>query len=260
MISRLSNNECKQLASLKIKKYRVQQQLFLVEGEKLVDEALRSDITVKAIVALEDWWQDKKQLTEKIKCLTASPQQMKQLSQLVTPPPVLAVVQIPVHPLQINDLQHKITIALENIQDPGNLGTIIRLADWFGIDHVICSNESVEAFNPKVIQSSMGSIFRIKIHYTDLKLFLKEISKLQIPIMGTFLEGENLYTTPLPPIGVLVMGNESKGITPDLAAYIKRKITIPATNPSEQRAESLNVAVATAIVCSEWQRRNHWPD
>ncbi|MGC8824001.1 MAG: RNA methyltransferase [Bacteroidales bacterium] len=258
MIARLSQSECKQLASLKIKKYRTQHQLFMVEGEKLLEEALISDIPVKAIVALEEWWQKHPLKIDGVSCLTASPQQLKYLSQMVTPPPVITVVHIPHRPFGIKDLQHKITIALENIQDPGNLGTIIRLADWFGIEHVVCSSDSVEAYNPKVIQSSMGSIFRVKVHYADLKLFIKEAISLHIPVLGTFLDGKNVYNEQLPNIGILVMGNESRGISAELAALIDRKITIVSTNASQRRAESLNVAVAAAIVCAEWHRRIYW--
>lgn len=258
MVARLSNNECKQLASLKTKKYRSQQKLFLVEGEKLVEEALKSHIPVKAIVALDSWWQAQPRKLEGITCLTASPQQIKQLSLMVTPPPVVAVVHIPNYQLNIKELQQKITLALENIQDPGNLGTIIRIADWYGIDHVICSHESVEAFNPKVIQSSMGSIFRVKVHYNNLIQFCKETGALQIPLVGTFLEGENMYTARLPASGVLVMGNESKGISDELAKLIEKRVTIPSINASQVHAESLNVAMATAIVCSEWMRKIHW--
>lgn len=258
MISRLSQNECKQLASLKIKKYRVQHQLFIVEGEKLLEEALVADIPVKAIIALEEWWQNHPLKIESVSCLTASPQQLKHLSQMVTPPPVIAVVHIPNRPFSIKYLQHRISIALENIQDPGNLGTIIRMADWFGIDHVICSSDSVEAYNPKVIQSSMGSIFRVKVHYTDLKPFIKEANAQHIPIVGAFLDGENVYTAQLPPGGILLMGNESRGISAELTALVDKRITIPSTNTSQHHAESLNVAMATAIVCAEWHRRIRW--
>jgi len=258
MVARLSHNECKQLASLKMKKYRSQQKLFLIEGEKLVEEAFRSDMTVKAIIVLDSWWQEHSRNIAGITCLTATAQQIKQLSLMVTPPPMLAVVHTPNYPLEVQSLQHKITIALENIQDPGNLGTIIRIADWFGIENVVCSHESVEAFNPKVIQSSMGSIFRVKVHYTDLKQFFKETGTMHIPLVGTFLEGENLYTAHLPTSGILVMGNESKGISDGLAKHIEKRVTIPSINASQVHAESLNVAMATAIVCSEWMRKIHW--
>ncbi|MCX7987478.1 MAG: RNA methyltransferase [Bacteroidales bacterium] len=258
MLAKISNNECKYFASLRMKKFRQSEKLFVVEGEKMVIEAIVSNMAVTSIIGIPEWWQNTNIDTTKFTCRISTPQQIKQISQMVTPPPVLAVVQIPQKDLQIDTLQDKVSIALENIQDPGNLGTIIRLADWFGIENVICSYNSVEVYNPKVIQATMGSIFRVNVFYVNLISLFYEAKKLKISLLGTFLNGENVYSADLPMSGILIMGNESKGISDELARIIDKRITIPSAHESGQRAESLNVALAASIVCSEWFRKLKW--
>jgi len=175
---------------------------------------------------------------------------MQQISNLKTASPVLAVVEIP--PVKTETIPlNELILALDDIQDPGNLGTIIRLADWFGINYIVCSSFSVDAYGPKTVQATMGSLTKVKIVYTDLYSFLKPLSE-EVPIYGTFLEGENIYQTKLSENGVIVMGNEGKGISPEITKLVSNKLMIPsfASNPPE----SLNVAVATAITCSEFKR------
>jgi TrmH family RNA methyltransferase len=165
-------------------------------------------------------------------------------------------VKIPDIELSTNLLEGKLSLALDDIQDPGNMGTIIRLADWFGIDFIICSNSTVDVFSPKVVQASMGAISRVKVIYCDLQKTLSEYNKL-IPIYGTFMGGSNIYNEKLASKAIIVMGNEGNGISPDVEKLITDKIHIPSFATNRSTVESLNVAMATSIVCSEFRRRNY---
>ena len=183
-------------------------------------------------------------------------EEMKKISGLSTPSNVFALVYIPEYEITEFESQKSLTLALDDIQDPGNLGTIIRLADWFGIDNIICSQGTVDAFSPKVIQSCMGAISRVKVIYCNLEETLRDLkAKQNLSIYGTFMEGENIYSANLSSTGVIVMGNEGNGISPDIEKIISRKIHIPAFTTDRTVVESLNVAMATAIVCSEFRRR-----
>jgi TrmH family RNA methyltransferase len=231
---------------LSVKKYRDKEQLFVVEGEKSVEEFIVSSFVVRTVYYTHECsFLNRHQNTNKI-----TSTEMQQISNLKTASPVLAVVEIPpakTEPIPLNEL----ILALDDIQDPGNLGTIIRLADWFGINYIVCSSFSADAYGPKTVQATMGSLTKVKIVYTDLYSFLKPLSE-EVPIYGTFLEGENIYQTKLSENGVIVMGNEGKGISPEITKLVSNKLMIPsfAANPPE----SLNVAVATAITCSEFKR------
>jgi TrmH family RNA methyltransferase len=255
MIQYLSKNESKKISALKLEKYRNQNKQFIVEGEKLLKEAINSQCTINSIIIEEQSFKNRIIEEQNRNVFIANQEQMKKLSSFVTPPAVMAVIKMPDWTFTINELKRKITIVLEDIMDPGNLGTIIRMADWFGIENVICSSGSVEVFNQKVIQASMGAIFHVKVHYTTLETFLDEARQETIPVIGTFLEGENIYTMQLPESGILLMGNESRGISPEIISKIDKKITIPSFNFTGNRVESLNVAIATAIICSEWNRK-----
>jgi len=178
---------------------------------------------------------------------------MQQISNLKTASSVLAVVDIPSVTIATIP-RNELILALDDIQDPGNLGTIIRLADWFGINYIVCSLSTADAYGPKTVQATMGSLSRIKIVYTDLYSFLEPLAE-KIPIYGTFLEGENIYKAELSVNGVIVMGNEGKGISPEIAKLVSKKLLIPPF--SDNSPESLNVAVATAITCSEFKRRGY---
>ena len=252
----LSKNKIKFIQSLNRKKVRDQEQLFLVEGNKMVKEAIESDFQVELVCATEGFIQEtlfKKEYDfELIEC---SNDEIKKASLLQNPQQALAVVKIPTRTFQIENIKDQFTLALDFIQDPGNLGTIIRIADWFGIGHILCSENTVDCFNPKVIQASMGAIFRIKLKHTNLAESISKANKSNIPVFGTFLEGENIYQTKLPSSGILVMGNEGNGISAEIEKEIAHKIHIPSFANSNIGSESLNVATATAICCSEFKRR-----
>ncbi len=232
----LSNAKIKEIRALREKKFRDEAGLFCVEGEKMVAEALASGLEVVEVYRKEE-------IGEKA---------MERISALNTPSPVLAVVR---QPKPVKPIPGGLCLALDAVRDPGNMGTILRMADWFGIDTVYVSEDCVEAFNPKVIQSSMGTIFR-KIPVTaDLPQLCKEFKTKGLEVFGTFLGGENIYTANLPAEGLIVMGNEAHGISDAVAAQVTVKLTIPsfATGPT---AESLNVAVATSLTVSEFKRRS----
>ncbi|MDR3245985.1 MAG: RNA methyltransferase [Prevotellaceae bacterium] len=244
----ISKQDKKYINSLSVKKYRDKERLFVVEGEKSVEEFVSSSFVVRTVYYTHEcsFPPDKYQNTSKI-----TTTEMQQISNLKTASPVLAVVEIP--PAGTESIPHnELILALDDIQDPGNLGTIIRLADWFGIKYIVCSSYTADAYGPKTVQATMGSLTKVKIVYTDLFSFLKPLNG-EIPIYGTFLEGENIYHTELSSNGVIVMGNEGKGISQEITKLVSNKLLIPsfAANPPE----SLNVAVATAITCSEFKRR-----
>ncbi|WP_053185759.1 TrmH family RNA methyltransferase [Sunxiuqinia dokdonensis] len=252
----LSKNKIKFIQSLSRKKTREQEGVFLVEGNKVVLEALSSGFLVKLLVATSDFLSSHApaaaSASEVIECNEA---ELKKASQLKTPQEALAIVEMPDRSWSIAKLTGEFSLALDFIQDPGNLGTIIRIADWFGIKQVLCSENSVDCYNPKVIQASMGAIFRVQVNYLNLNEMIEQALANQLPVYGTFLEGENIYISALAPQAILVMGNEGNGISPSLAEKISQKIHIPSFASGNSGSESLNVATATAICCSEFKRR-----
>lgn len=253
----LSKNKIKYIRSLEYKKERIDTGLFVAEGEKLVNEILLSSFETTYLAATSEWF-EKNRIID-FSCIPekniVSQEELNKVSFLKTPQEVLCLTKIPIEHLSIKSLINKLTLILDTIQDPGNLGTILRIADWFGIENVICSRETVDAYNPKVVQSTMGAICRVKIHYTDLEEVIPEIKLLNIPIYGTTLNGENLYNTTLSTNGIIMMGNESKGLHPNLLPFLNKQLFIPYYPPDKKRSESLNVAVATSIICSEFRRR-----
>ena len=180
-------------------------------------------------------------------------QEMSKVSQLVTPPDVLAVYRIPEYHLNIETLKKELVLALDTVQDPGNLGTIVRLADWFGIRHIVCSPDTADLYNPKVVQATMGALARVKVYYRSLPDFLSQVDS--SVVYGTFLDGEDIYHTSLTKSGVIVMGNEGNGISVKLEPYIGKRLYIPNYPVGQPTSESLNVAVAAAITCAEFRRR-----
>ena len=178
---------------------------------------------------------------------------MERMSQLSTPTQVLAVYEMPQVTFDENGLSSNLIIALDRVQDPGNLGTIIRIADWFGITDIVCSPETVDVYNPKVVQATMGAISRVKVHYLDLAELIKRNP--DIPVYGTFLDGRNIYETSLTPHGIVVMGNEGQGISDEIGRLIKRRLFIPSYPQERPTSESLNVGMATAITVAEFRRR-----
>jgi len=239
----LSKNQLKLITSLQQKKYRIKHGLFIAEGIKVVQELLNSDFVCEYLYCTEDFVHEIKGYKPEI----ISEKELKKISNLITPNKVFGTFKIP---KQRQVKQEGLILILDTIKDPGNLGTIIRLCDWFGIEQLICSNETVDCYNSKVVQSTMGSLSRISIVYTNLKEFLNFT---KLPIYGALLEGENVYQSKLPSEGILIMGNESNGISEEIEDLITHKITIPRFGHL-QETESLNVAAATAILLSEFKR------
>ncbi|WP_442265249.1 TrmH family RNA methyltransferase [Tenacibaculum sp. ZS6-P6] len=240
----LSKNQIKLINSLRQKKYRKINQLFIAEGIKVVNELLQSSLKVNTIFATEDY-----QLDEKYAKITTiiSEKELKKITTLKTPNKVLGVFYIP-EESKIED--RGLVIALDAINDPGNLGTIIRLCDWFGVQKLVCSIDTVDCYNQKVIQSTMGSISRVDISYEDLGNYLETTT---LPTFIADMDGENVYKTTLPKEAVLVMGNEANGVSESIRKIIQNKLTIPRFGESNQ-TESLNVATATSILISEFKR------
>lgn len=246
MAGSLSKNQIKLITSLKQKKYRLLHGIFVVEGIKAIAELLNSHIKLHTLYTTESFNNDTNPDGYQEEILI-SETELKRISFLTTPNKALAIFKIPtLKPIDTDAL----IVALDDIRDPGNLGTIIRLCDWFGVKDLVCSNDTVDCFNPKVIQATMGSITRVNITYLDLPLFIKNVKE---PVFGTFMEGENVYNKSLPKKGILVLGNEANGISKNIENLIKGKIAIPRFGDI-QATESLNVATATAILLSEFRR------
>jgi TrmH family RNA methyltransferase len=250
----LSKSTIKSINSLRVKKYRNEKGLFIAEGERLVEDILNSTLKVESFYYTSDWSLNLKISFPSKFSVTAD--EMKKISGLSSPSNVFAIVRIPDYNDVEIDFSNTLTLALDGVQDPGNLGTIIRLADWFGIDTVLCSNETVDAYSPKVVQSCMGAISRVKIVYCDLQKTLNEYNKI-IPVYGTFMGGSNIYNEKLVSKAIIVMGNEGNGISPDIEKLITDRIHIPSFATNRSTVESLNVAMATSIVCSEFRRREY---
>lgn len=238
----------KNIYSLKDKKSRQISQLFTIEGIKSVKEiANEGTIIIKELYAIDSMAKNIPECYSHILQII-SPEEIKQMSSQSSPEGVLAVCQIPSYHLPEWE-KDTLYIALDGVRDPGNLGTIIRLADWFGVRDIICSNDTVDVYNPKTIASTMGSIARVRVHYVDLPTTL---SRCPVPVFGTFLNGENIYNKTLPMGAVMVIGNEAHGISPAIEALCRERITIPRFG--ESRTESLNAAMATAILLGLWRR------
>ena len=253
----LSKNKQKQIQGLIQKKNRVKNCSFIAEGDKLIVEALHSKFRIKTLLANDLFLSDQSSelLKNSEEIIPISDKELQQISFLKTHQNALAVIEIPKESPVLISSEFPLSLGLDQIQDPGNLGTIIRLADWFGIEHIFCNTGTTDCYSPKVVQASMGAIFRIQIHYVDFMKFLPIINDHQFPVYGTFLEGENIYQQPLSNNGLLILGNEGNGISAAVAAMINNKLHIPSFSTKGTHAESLNVATATAICCSEFKRR-----
>ena len=241
----LTKNQIKYITQLKQKKFRDLNKVFVAEGFKVINELLNSTLQLEHIYATKQLNFDvsKEFVTE------ITEVDLKKISSLTTPNDCLAVFKMKEDRLP---QPNRLKIALDNVRDPGNLGTIIRLCDWFGIADLICSNETVDVYNTKVVQATMGSLTRVNIFYSDLTDYLKDTDE---PIFGTFMDGTNIYKTDLPTSGIIVMGNEANGISAEIEALVTAKIAIPRFGDIQQ-TESLNVATATAIILSEFKRGN----
>jgi TrmH family RNA methyltransferase len=239
----ISKNQLKLITSLSQKKYRQKHRLFIAEGTKVVNELLNSSFKIEILFCANDF----KMAISEDKITRISEVELKKISTLKSPNKVLGIFKIPEEKLLENI---GLILALDAINDPGNLGTIIRLCDWFGISQLICSKDTVDCYNQKVVQASMGSLSRISIHYTDLDNYL---SATNLPTFIADMDGENVYKTVLPKEGILIMGNEANGVSEEVKKQIQRKISIPRFGKT-QETESLNVATAAAILLSEFKR------
>ena len=244
----LSKNQIKLIKSLETKKNRKREGLFVAEGPKVVGDLLRAGYQPHSIYATPQC------SLFNAKCSTVTDDELHRISFLQHPQEVLAVFHIPTPP-QPSDTRPQtstLTLALDGVQDPGNVGTIIRIADWFGITQIICSPDTADVYNPKVVQATMGSLAHVSITYCDLVPLLREAN---VPVYGTLLDGQDIYQQPLSAEGIIVMGNEGNGISPEVRQLVTNKLLIPNFNNNTETAESLNVAIATAITCSEFRRR-----
>ena len=238
----ISKAEIKRIHALRAKKQRDESGLFVVEGEKLVAEALASGFEIDNVYRIEDIGREA----------------MERITMLSSPSPALAVVRIPCAP-SLADIDalvasRPLCLALDSVRDPGNLGTIVRIADWFGIDAIFASEDTVELYNPKTVQATMGAIFRRKVIYCDLPEVARKFTAAGMPVFGTFLDGNDIYGEDLSQEGLIVMGSESNGIGPEVGAAVTRRLYIPPYPRDAAGSESLNVAIATAITCALFRR------
>ncbi|HJH60802.1 MAG TPA: RNA methyltransferase [Bacteroidetes bacterium] len=249
----MNNSEIKKIASLKQTKYRKESGLFTVEGNKLVQELINSRFNIDSITVTASWIEKNKNLAEKLpKYDIITSKQMTQISNMVTPPGILATAATPEYHIDSKDSEHEMLLMLDGINDPGNLGTIIRTADWFGINKIVTSEDTSEPWQPKVIQSSMGSIFRIKIMECDIVKFLNEV---KTPVYGALMEGKDIYNTHIiGNKGVIIIGSESHGIRKNIMQNISCPVNIPRGNG--RMTESLNASIAAGIIMSEIFRKN----
>jgi TrmH family RNA methyltransferase len=245
----LSKSQINLLKSLQHKKFRREHGFFLLEGHKSLAEFINSAYQIEAIYRTPAFDPKVLKLSQKINLCEISVTELEKISSLKTPQDLVAQIRIPQWDvLDHKQLQGKFSLVLDGIQDPGNMGTIIRIADWFGIGHIICSEDTVDVYNPKVVQACMGSLARVKVYYTLLTDFLATI---KLPLYGALLDGEDIYDTDFGREGLVIMGNEGKGLRPEVQKLVTKAVTIPRIG----KAESLNVAIATALFCSEITRK-----
>lgn len=248
----LSKNKIKYIRSLELKKNRKEEGVFVAEGHKLVGDLL-GHFPCKLLIALPSWLQKNTHIIAD-EVIVVSFDELSRASLLKNPQDVLAVFDQPIYETSIEVMNQSLCLALDDIQDPGNLGTIIRLADWFGIEHIFCSYGTVDVYNPKVVQATMGALARVKIHYCNLVALISSMKN--IPVYGTFLDGNNIYEETLSNNGLIVMGNEGNGVSEEVSRLINKRLYIPNYPSSRETSESLNVAIATAVTCAEFRRRS----
>lgn len=257
----ITKNQIKYIHSLGIKKFRDKERCFLAEGPKVVLDLLPL-MECRTLFATPEFINKNKQkISSNVKSvIEVSKAELERLSLLCAPRDTLALFEYPNTLDNLDEMNQiandQLCLALDGVQDPGNLGTIIRIADWFGIEHIFASKNTVDVFSPKVVQATMGAIGRVHVHYIDLENFFSNMSP-ETPLWGTFLDGKNVYQENLINKGVIVMGNEGNGISPEVSKYINKRLFIPNYPTGKETSESLNVAVATSIICSEFRRILH---
>lgn len=252
----VSKSKMNFIISLQKKKAREEEGLYVIEGDKLVKEFLAAGVPVKILIAKPEFLNSlslfQKQGVEEI--IPANYDDLKKISSLKTPHNALAVIRIPDILIDAGNLRKELSVALDCVQDPGNLGTIIRAAAWFGIRNIYCSEDCVDVYNPKVIQSSMGAILHVNVFYTDLQKLLESASGDKIRIFGAMVQGESIYSYRLSNNGIILLGNESKGISEELIPYISDRIMIPKQTDASSGIDSLNVSMAASVILSEFTR------
>jgi RNA methyltransferase, TrmH family len=254
--SMIGKNKIKQVKSLSEKKYRLKEQMFLIEGDKIVTEVLASPIRIKELFATAEFLHENRSLIVHAEnVIPCEKDDIRKMSMQQQPQNSLALSYLP-PVLPLPEKLYGYSIYLDGVQDPGNLGTIIRTCDWFGIDFLFCSPDTADVFNPKVIQASMGSFCRVRTIYTEFDPLAQSAERLDIPLIGTFTGGENLYDFKLPASGIYILGNEGRGIREHIASKAGIRLTVPSFNSNKSKAESLNVATTAAIICSEVKRRS----
>ena len=247
----LSKNKIKYIHSLELKKNRKEERAFVAEGHKLVGDLL-GHFPCRLLLATRPWL-DSHRYAAADETIEVTPEELARASLLKSPQDVLAVFGQPDYPMTPHVVRQSLCLALDDVQDPGNLGTIIRVADWFGIEHIFCSQGTVDVYNPKTIQATMGALARVKLHYCHLPSLIASLE--DVPVYGTFLDGDNLYGKTLTDHGLIVMGNEGNGVSAEVSAHINERLYIPNYPAQRETSESLNVAMATGIVCAEFRRR-----
>lgn len=247
----ISKATIKKIHALDMRKFRRNERLFVAEGPKLVDE-LCATMKPVYIAALPEWISENAKIISGTEYDIVTPDELQRASLQKNPQQVIALFPIPEHRFCTEQLRNELVLMLDGVQDPGNLGTIARIADWFGVRNIICSTDTADIYNPKAVQATMGALARVKFHYTDL---IQLLSQYDGPVYGTFLDGENIYGQELSENGIIVMGNEGKGISQGVGEMINRRLYIPNYPIGTQTTESLNVAIATSIVCAEFRRR-----
>lgn len=248
----ISKNKIKFIRSLEQKKVRREERVFLAEGPKLTADLL-GHFRCRYLAATDDWLASHNTI-EADEIDTATIDEIARASLLKTPQDVIAIFDQREEKTDITVIEKQLCLALDDVQDPGNLGTIIRIADWFGIEHIFCSTNTVDVYSPKVVQATMGALSRVHLHYVSLTELIGKLNK-NVPIYGTLLDGTNIYTQELSTTGLIVMGNEGNGITAEVRQLINRKLYIPNYPEGRDTSESLNVAIATAVTCAEFRRR-----
>jgi TrmH family RNA methyltransferase len=254
----ISKNRAKFIISLQKKKVRDEEKLFVIEGDKLVREFITSKTPIKAVIAKPEFLSsipvDLLKNIPEVEDVTY--EELKLISTLKTPHNALAIVPLPNKELRMKEVFMELCVALDFVQDPGNFGTIIRAAGWFGIKNIICSPDCVDVYNPKVIQASMGALLNVNVFYFDLRELLSAAKAGNIPIFGTLLEGESIYSHKLDNKGIILLGNESKGISGELLPFITDRILIPKFTSAKHGIDSLNVGMAASVVFSEFCRKS----
>lgn len=248
----LSKNKIKYIRSLELKKNRKEERAFVAEGHKLVGDLL-GHFSCRLLVATRSWIDAHPHVVAD-EIIEVTQEELTRASLQKTPQDVLAIFEQPDYPMNSEVISQSLCLALDDVQDPGNLGTIIRVADWFGIEHIFCSLGTVDVYNPKTIQATMGALARVKLHYCNLPSLIASLG--DVPVYGTFLDGKNIYGEELSTYGLIVMGNEGKGVSQEVADMVNKRLYIPNYPPQRETSESLNVAMATGIVCAEFRRRD----